>query len=375
MSKLFETSEINGMTLANRFVRSATWEGMAEADGTCTANLIDLMAELTAGGVGLIITGHAYVDPRGQAGPWQLGIYRDDLIPGLTRMTETVHAGGGKMVAQLAHAGLYADADLTGRAPLAPSAVSGFTKAEPQEMSAGEIEQVVESFSSAAGRAKAAGFDGVQIHAAHGYLLSQFLSPAFNRRQDKYGGGVENRAEIVLEVLKGTRLSVGRDYPVLIKMNTGDFLESGLVLDDALKIGVMLEKAGIDAIELSGGTGASGKLRPVRMGIKSEDREAYFKEAAVAFRRQVKLPLILVGGIRSFHIAEQIVNDGVVDYISMSRPLIREPGLINRWKSGDHRKSTCLSDNRCFVPIRQGEGVYCLTEKKLQAKRPGNSTI
>jgi 2,4-dienoyl-CoA reductase-like NADH-dependent reductase (Old Yellow Enzyme family) len=369
MSKLFETTHINGMTLNNRFVRSATWEGMAEEDGTCTEKLIKLMAELAEGGVGLIITSHAYVQERGQAGPWQLGIYKDEQIPGLRKMTKAVHEQGGKIVMQLAHAGLYADTALTGEAPLAPSIVSGFTKTPPQELTGNEINKIVEAFGLAAKRAKSSGFDGVQIHAAHGYLMDQFLSPAYNRRQDKYGGRIENRVTALLEVLTRIRMHVEPNYPVLIKMNSRDFMHGGLELEDSVKAAMLLESVGLDAIEISGGTKESGKLNPVRTGIVSEDKEAYFKDAALAFREKIKLPLILVGGIRSFHIAQQIVDENIADYISMSRPLIREPGLIKRWQSGDYRKATCVSDSRCFLPIRSGKGMYCVVEKRLQDKK------
>ena len=364
MTTLFDSIDINGMLLSNRFVRSATWEGLATEDGRCTDRLTELMTQLVDGGVGLIITGHAYVLRRGQAGPWQLGIYDDTLIPGLTQMTGAVHQRSGKIVAQLAHAGLYADVDRIGQPPLAPSVLTDLTETTPGEMRPVDIEQVIDAFGAAALRAKTAGFDGVQIHAAHGYLLSQFLSPRFNLRTDAYGGNDVKRARIVLEVLETIRQRVGPDYPVLIKMNAGDYLEGGLEPADAIRIGTRLASAGIDAIELSGGTGASGKLRPVRTGIKTVAQEAYFETAAAAFREQVRVPLILVGGIRSFSVAERIVSQDIADCISMSRPFIREPGLVNRWKSGDRSRSTCLSDNRCFVPINKGEGLYCVTEKR-----------
>lgn len=364
MKSLFEPTRINGMTLANRFVRSATWEGMAETDGTCTDRLSVLMQNLAAGGVGLVITGHTYIDRRGQAGPWQLGIDKDKHITALWKMTAAVHSRGGKIVMQLAHAGLMADTDQTGNDPLAPSVVEGFAQAAARQMSADDIGVVVEAFGKAAVRAKTAGFDGVQIHAAHGYLLSQFLSPAFNRRTDAYGGSVENRARIVLEVVRRIRQAVGHRFPLLIKMNVSDYLDGGLEEQQAVDTAQLLQEIGIDAIELSGGTGASGKLRPVRTGITSIKREGYFEDAAKAFRRRLNLPLILVGGIRSYKTAERIITGDTADYISMSRPFIREPGLVNRWKSGDLRPSTCVSDNRCFVPIRKGLGITCVTGAK-----------
>jgi len=369
MSKLFETTEINGMTIKNRFIRSATWEGMAGDDGACTPKLVDLMAKLADGGVGLIITSYAYVSERGKAIPWQLGIYKDQLIPTLREMTDAVHKTDAKVVIQIAHAGLYADPNITGKAPLAPSAVTGFTGSSPQEMTIKEIQDVIEAFGLAAERAVKGGFDGIQLHAAHGYLLSQFLSPAFNQRNDSYGGNIENRTRFLLEVLNSIRKNVGTDYPVMIKMNCQDFLENGLELSDSLIAGSMLKDGGIDAIELSGGTLASGGLNPSRTKILSKEDEAYFKDAAVAFKKNVDIPLMLVGGIRSFHVAEQILNNGIADYISMCRPFIREPDLINRWESGDHTKATCLSDLKCFGPALSGEGIYCVVEKRLKDKK------
>jgi 2,4-dienoyl-CoA reductase-like NADH-dependent reductase (Old Yellow Enzyme family) len=373
-SKLFETTTLNGMTLKNRFVRSATAEGMATEDGAATPRLINLMVELVEGGVGLIITGHTYVTKRGQATPWQLGIYDDKLIPGLRKMTDAVHKRDGKIVAQLAHSGLRANPKLIDGAPLAPTAMEGLNEVVAQEMTSEDINATVEAFGNAAGRARKVGFDGVQIHAAHSYLLSQFLSPAFNLRKDAYGGTIENRARILVEVVEAIQERVGKDYPLLIKINSRDFLEGGLELEDSIRAGAMLKDVGLDAIEISGGTYASGELVPIRKGIKKEKDEAYFKSEARAFKEQIDLPIILVGGIRSFHIAEGIVNDHIADYISMCRPLIREPGLINRWRSGDLSRATCISDTKCLRPALTGKGVYCVVEKRLQAQeKRGNN--
>jgi 2,4-dienoyl-CoA reductase-like NADH-dependent reductase (Old Yellow Enzyme family) len=257
---------------------------------------------------------------------------------------------------------------LIGKPPLAPSAIEGLAQVPLQEMTLEHIKSTVDAFGKSAEHACEAGFDGIQIHAAHSYLLSQFLSPAFNHRTDAYGGSIENRAKMLLEVLQGIRKRVGQDYPVLIKMNARDYLEGGLELDDSVQAGAMLKQAGVDAIEVSGGTFASGDLMPSRTGIVTEGDEAYFKAEARAFKEQVDLPIILVGGIRSFHIAERIVIDKIADYISMCRPFIREPGLINRWQSGDRGKASCLSDSKCFRPALAGKGVYCVVEKRAQEK-------
>jgi 2,4-dienoyl-CoA reductase-like NADH-dependent reductase (Old Yellow Enzyme family) len=247
---------------------------------------------------------------------------------------------------------------------LGPSAIEGLNGVIAQEMTIEDIHATIEAFGLAAVRAREAGFDGVELHAAHSYLLSQFLSPAFNHRTDGYGGSVENRARIMLEVLQATQKRVGQDYPVLIKMNGRDFLEGGLDLEDSVQAGAMLKRAGGDAIEVSGGTFASGDLMPSRKGIIKEQDEAYFKAEALAFKASIDLPIILVGGIRSFAVAEGLVNDKIADYISMCRPFIREPGLVNRWKAGDLSKATCVSDSKCFRPALAGKGVYCVVEKR-----------
>jgi 2,4-dienoyl-CoA reductase-like NADH-dependent reductase (Old Yellow Enzyme family) len=360
MNKLFESSEISGMRLANRFVRSATWEGMAADDGAVTPRLTQTMVALAEGGVGLIITGHAYVRPEGQAGPWQLGIYKDELVEGLTSMCNAVHQAGGKIVAQLAHAGHFAAKALTGQAPHVVSDFEGLSDSPRHELTKEDIRKLVQAYADAARRARAAGFDGIQIHSAHGYLLSQFLSPAYNRRNDEYGGSVANRARVHLEVVKAIRAVVGREYPVLIKINSEDCIADGLTVEDSLAAAKILADAGIDAIELSGGTLTSGKLSPSRSGINQEDKEAYFKVAAAAYKKALDLPLILVGGNRSLNVARQTIADGTADYISMCRPFIREPDLIKRWQSGDTAPARCKSDNLCFGPAMKGQGVFCV---------------
>ena len=370
MSILFESSKINGMEMRNRFVRSATWEGMASEAGACTPQLLNLTADLAKGGVGLIISSHAYVRKDGQAGPWQLGIYTDELVAGLKEMTREAHENGSRIILQIAHAGFFAIEKLTGMAPLALSAVPEFSKSKSyrQIMSEEDIGSLVRAFGQAAKRAKAAGFDGIQIHAAHGYLLSQSLSPAFNRREDPYGGSVENRARFLLETLAEIRSIVGAGFPVLVKLNCEDCVEGGLTLEESLQVGEMLQEGGIDAIELSGGTFVSGALSPSRSGISKVEREAYFRNAAKRFKEKIQIPLVLVGGNRSFELAEQLVKEGYADYISMSRPFIREPNLINRWASGDTTRATCLSDNKCFGPGRAGKGIFCVVEEEEKKK-------
>jgi len=366
MSALFTETHIKSLKLTNRFLRSATWEGMADSDGSCPSPLCDIMVQLAVGGVGLIITGHAYVSQEGQAGPWQIGIHRDEMVPGLTRMADAVHGAGGKIAVQLAHAGCYAYTGITGREAMGPSGVEAENVPPSRVMSKEDIRSVVTAFGKAAARAKQAGFDGVQVHAAHGYLLSEFLSPFFNRRTDQYGGPVENRARLLLEVLHSVRKAVGKDYPVMVKLNSEDFITGGLTVDDMLRVAELLQEAGVDAIELSGGTiFASGRFSAIRQGDPdTPDKEVYYRLAAERFKQRVSVPLMLVGGIRSFAVAEELVGSGTADYISLCRPLIREPGLINRWRNGDRQRTTCLSDNSCFGPLRKGEGLFCPLDRQ-----------
>lgn len=366
MSKLFEQTSIKSLSLANRFVRSAAWEGMAETDGSCSPKLLDLMVKLAEGGVGLIITGHAYVSREGQAGPWQMGVHSEAMLPGLSRMTEAVHRAGGKIALQLAHAGCYALPQITNMEAVGPSANVPEKTPVCRELSREEIRVICDAFGKAALRAKLAGFDGVQIHAAHGYLLSEFLSPYFNRRSDEYGGCIENRARIVLEVLRSIRTEVGEDFPVLIKLNSEDFIKGGLSVAEMLGTAAMLELAGIDAVEMSGGTiYDSGDYSSMRTGDPATpEQEVYYREAAARFKEKIGVPLVLVGGIRSFAVAEDLIDKGAADYISLCRPLIREPGLVGRWRDGDRRRAACLSENACFGPLLKGEGLFCVLDQQ-----------
>ncbi len=363
MSILFERSAINGMQLENRFIRSATWEGMASANGECTPELTNLMANLAAGGVGLIITGHAYVRPDGQAGIGQLGIHTDALVDGLRKMNRAVHMRGGRIAVQITHGGLFANKTLTGQELLAPSRMEGPDKSRATEMTANDIEDIVKAFGKAAYRAKAANFDALQIHAAHGYLLSQFLSPFFNKRRDGYGGTVENRARILLEVVRESRAKVGSHFPILVKMNSRDLLEDGLTLEDSLRTGYLLQEEGVDAIEVSGGTVVGGRFSHCREGIISENEEAYFRNEAQVFKKHFKVPLILVGGVRTFHLAERLVLEEYTDYVSMSRPFIREPDLVKRWAQGDMTKAYCVSDSLCRQAALAGKGIRCVLDR------------
>ncbi len=355
------------MTLANRFVRSATWEGMANEDLTVTSRLIDLMVELVEGGVGLIITGFACVTKDGIGPPRMIGCYSDAHIPGLTKMTEAVHEAGGKIMAQIAHGGAQGSTQQTGEQLLGPSVIPaiGGEGSACRAMTIGDIQRIIHAFGEAGRRAKQAGFDGVQLHGAHGYLLSEFLSPFFNKRTDEYGGSLENRARFVLECFQSVREAVGADYPVTIKLNSEDYLEDGLTMDEMLQVASMLETQGIDAIELSGGTSwAFRSGNPDASFARVEKTEVYYREAATRYKESINVPLILVGGIRSYEVAEELVSEGIADYIALCRPLIREPDLVNRWKSGDTWGAECISDNACMRVDTEEKGIHCVHLRK-----------
>lgn len=367
-SVLFEPTTIRGMVLPNRFVRSATWEGMTDDEGRPTPELTRLYTDLARGRVGLIISSHAFVAVEGKAVHQQLGVHDDAMIAPLSGLVDAVHTAGGKIALQLAHGGLWSvvgvvqNGGTAAGAPQPPGPSVRDTDAGPvgREMTRADIAGTIEAFAAAAGRAQAAGFDAVQLHAAHGYLLSEFLSPLFNKRRDEYGGSVPGRARLAVDVTVAVRAAVGPDFPVLVKMNSEDFVHGGMTVEDMVESAALIAAAGADAIELSGGTSLSGDLGPLRTraGIPA-DREAYYQGAAIKLKQRVKVAVMLVGGIRTFEAAERLVAGGSADYVALSRPLVCEPGLIARWERGDRAPSTCRSDNRCFYKGLKREGMYC----------------
>lgn len=369
MATLFEETTINGMAMRNRMIRSATWEGMCKQDGRPTKKLIDWYRNLAQGGIGLIISGNTTVRPEGKQVPGTMGIHTDDFAGDYEDLTSTVHDVGGKIAVQLVHAGGQTDTNNAGRQPLAPSAVQIDQFPEmPAELTKDEINDIVAAFGEGARRAKAWGFDAVQLHGAHGYLINQFLSPLTNRRTDQYGGSIENRSRFLLEVYRKVREMVGADYPVLIKLNAADNLDGGLEIDDAVYAAKKLTEAGIDAMEISAGTQASGEKSPARQKINKPEKEAYHLELARRIKEAVSCPVMVVGGFRSYEVAEKAIEKDGMDYIAMARPLIREPGLVNRWLKGERSTAKCISCNSCFMPGLEEGGIYCVIEKKEREK-------
>lgn len=359
---IFDPISVCNLELPNRFVRSATHEFMAEKDGKPTSRLGDLYEELAKGEVGLIITGYSYVLPGGQSDIYQQGIYDDRFIEPYLQITERVHRYKSKIVLQIVHGGRQASTSETYPVPMAPSAVKdGHATVMPREMTEQEIMNMIKAFTKAAVRAKKAGFDGVQLHCAHGFLLSNFISPYTNVRTDRWGGSVENRARIVTEITRYIKAQAGADFPVLVKMNATDGFrpgsqkaELGITISEAIKTAKFLEQAGVCAIEVSGGISEAGAVT-IRTAITSPAKEAYFKEYSKEIKKAVNIPVMLVGGIRSLPVMEDLLKEGFADLISMSRAFICEPDLVLKLKSGEARKTKCQSCNLCF----DLEGIKC----------------
>ena len=316
----FSATSIGQMQVKNHFIRSATNDSKASEDGHPTGELVQVYEKLAQGGVGTIITGYTRIAAYEQSAKNQMGIYDDRFIPEYRGMVEAAHAGGVKIVMQIVHGSSHSQADPEHARILGPSAVahpvSGLV---PQEMTKGEIADVVQAFADAAGRVKAAGFDGVQLHCAHGYLLSQFISPLFNRRTDEYGGSVHNRARIVMEAYQATREKVGSDYPVWIKMNCSDEAPGGLTVEEFLEMACQLAGAGMDALEVSGNQWRS----------HGPEERAYYQDAAMRLSELTDMPVILTGGMRSLADMERIVQNSRVSLFGLARPLIQDPGFIN----------------------------------------------
>lgn len=368
MPEFFEKTAIKSLEIENRSVRSATWSGVADEKGYVTDRAIDFYSRLAEGGIGLIITGFQYVMPNGVAIPFQMGNYSNESLAGLSRLAEAIHLRGAKVMAQLVHTGSKANPRLFPEEGevWGPSAVPDpLTGATPKEMTSRDIGQVIEAYAAAASRAQKAGFDGIQLHGAHGYGINQFLSGATNRRSDTYGGDIVRRYRFLGEVLEAVRGSVGTDYPVFIKLSGNDYFDGGLVPEESLYVARRLADDGIDCIEVSAGSRASADgMIPSRTHILREENEGYLAQLAARFKETVKVPVITVGGIRSMPVISKILAEGLADYVALCRPLIREPHLINRWKNGDMEKAKCISCNGCFETGLEGSGVVCKVERK-----------
>lgn len=323
MKKVFEETKLGNLTLKNRLIRSATWEGIALPDGGVTETAYEIYAELAKGGVGAIITSFTSVALNDRYFGGMMRLCDDTLISQYKKLTDLIHAEGVPVISQLALGAYYR----AGR------------QVEPDDMTVDEIRLVIRQFVDAAVRAKQAGFDGVQIHAAHFFFLSRFVSPAVNHRTDAYGGSTENRARILLEILQGIRESTS--LHITVKINSNDFTYGGLNEADCVAICRLLDEAGIDSIEVSGNGTSVG-------GIRAHRNEGYFVPAAAAVAEAVSCPVFAVGGFRALDTMEAVLNQTKLEALSLSRPLLREPDWPNQLQADENAVSKCVSCNACY---------------------------
>lgn len=347
---LFDETLLSSIRLKNRFFRAATWENLADEAGHMTERLWKVYEGLSRGGVGLIITGYAHVMEHEKPRPGMMGIYDDSFIKEYLELTGMVHGHGCRIVLQIVYGGSNTYYNLGEREIWGPSAVPHKVHGSvPTEMTRKDIETVVHAYADAVERARLAGFDGMEYHASHGYFLSQFLTPYYNRRTDAYGGSIENRARIIHEIYQASREQAGRDFPLFIKIHCSDFMEEGLTFEESKKVCKGLAERGMDAIEISGGNFSSDpEVSPVRVDIHSPEKQSYFRVYAAEMAREVDIPIILVGGNRSFEVMEEILLTSEIAYFALSRPLLCEPDLINTWKADPQAKAKCASCNLCW---------------------------
>jgi 2,4-dienoyl-CoA reductase-like NADH-dependent reductase (Old Yellow Enzyme family) len=366
MTSPFDPITIDGLQIRNRFMRSATWDHTATEDGEVTDASVGLFEGLARGGVGLIVTGYAYVSEQGKAASGQYGAAEDRHIKGLRRLVGVAHDHGAKIALQIVHAGIQPRLlEPPDRIALAPSYIES-NPIPHRAFTAAEIEQTVSDFGAAAARGREAGFDAVQLHAAHGFLMSQFLSPLTNLRTDEWGGSPEGRRRFHIEVVRAVRRAVGKDYPLWIKIGLQDHSDGGLPLSEGLDALKALAAEGLFAVEVSSGQA----IRAVQVRKPGDEEWPYFRRDSAKAKRAVDIPVALVGGIRSLSMAEEILNSGDADMISMCRPLIREPDLIARWQRGDTAPAKCISCAKCLAAVMRGP-VACQEELRLREEAAG----
>ncbi|MBQ9041763.1 MAG: NADH:flavin oxidoreductase [Eggerthellaceae bacterium] len=382
VAKLFENMAIGNMTARNRIVRAATTESLATRDGDLTPELLGLYGELAWGGVGTIITGYAFVTEDGKPSEGALGIQDDSHLLRFRSLADVAHENGACIIMQLVYGGskskLATDDprwDNGGRAKCPSASVGHFalpplsqpnttilgassvenprTHLVPTEATADELAVLADAFGDAAERAKACGFDGVEIHAAHGYLLSQCLSRRFNKRQDVYGGPLQNRARLARECVEAARAAVGSDYPILVKLNAWDEFDDpagkngGLSADESAEVAAWLVDAGASAIDVSGDWHAAAA--PLEAG------EPFFAEFGARLAAELPVPIIVTGGWRSpAQIEAHLERDGIAG-VGLGRPFICEPDLVARWQAGDMRESACTACGFCQKHV----GIPC----------------
>src|SRR5437867_6053246 len=363
-SALFRPGRIGAVETTNRIVRAGTSETASDDGGEITDELIEIYENLARNRVGMILSGHMFCHPRGRYATRQTGIHRDATVPRLTPLTAAVHRHGGKVFAQLAHAG--SQSRVPENRPLAPSPVpNALTGRMVEAATAVEIAEVIEAFAGGARRALRAGFDGVHIHAANGYLISEFSSALTNRREDEWGGTARARDRFVLEVLKAVRREVPAGMAVTVKLGLQDAVPGGMALDEGVRRGEAVAAARAGALEGSCNAmrlprdsakeyvavGPGRALRDLLLHrlLSAPHPEAYFLPAARELRKRTRVPIILVGGMRLPTTMETILERGDADFVALARPFIREPDLVVKLAEGRRGPVACTSCNLCLM--------------------------
>jgi len=353
MKSLYEKTLLGGIEVRNRFVRSATHESLSP-DGPITPGVINIYKKLAQEEVGLIVSSGLEVTEE-KVFINSMSICNDSYIETFEAMTREVHDAGGKIIAQLLHGGpvVFLKTDYE---PIGPSAVEDrFSKIIPREMTLEDIDTIVNRFGDAALRSKLAGFDGVQVQAYAGFLLNKFLTPYYNRRSDEYGGSIENRSRILIQIRENIAEKCGDNFPVFIKLSIDDLMKDGikgLKFTEGKEIAKLLAKSGYDAIEACGGI--IGETTPP---VNHNTGEPYLKEQFIELAKEIEVPLIPIGGIRTEKAAQELINSGHIEAVSFSRPFIADPDLVSRWKNGE--KARCNSCFQCGSPT----GIRCILNR------------
>ncbi len=378
-SAAFEPFETRRLKLAGRLLRAPMWSGTADENGFVTEATLEMYRKLAGQGLGLITTGFAFVSPGSRAVPRMLGVSSDEHIPGLKSLADMLHASGDKVCLQIAHCGLNADPaydpeglifgpsliPITGQTQIERSGKLNRNNARiMRSLTRAQIAQIIDDFGAAAERAASAGFDAVEIHGAHHYLISEFLSPMYNKRTDIYGGGPRQRARFALDVVARIRRSLP-SMPLIFRLNCEDFTPDGISLSDSRITAQMLAEADVDIISVSG-------ARPTRTRIVKPEKEAYFREQSQEIRSACGLPVILAGGIRSAQAVREVLDKGYADLVALGRPLIRTPDLVSRWREGRFDPYDCISCNGCMrAGMEYSVSCVRLGENGAVAERTG----
>ncbi|HDZ18916.1 MAG TPA: NADH:flavin oxidoreductase [archaeon] len=372
LETLFSPGKIGNITIKNRIVRSATFMFMAEKYGYIGDRLLNMYENLAKGGTGLIITGAVAIDPSAAGGSYQVCLYDESHISGHNKLVNLIHDyDDTKIAIQFNHLGRLGYHPKYPNFAPSPIPYKG-TGITPQELTTQEVKQFIKKFIDAGQKAYECGYDLIQLHAAHGYFLNNFISPYTNIRSDEFGGSIQGRTKILVDIHNGIRDELGSQFPIIIKLQSQDYIPNGIIEAEGIKIAKIIANAGFDGIEPSGGGRESMEFMKNTLPsktFKKPEGENYFLPFAKELKPYMKdCALILVGGIRNPMSAEIILKEGNADFISMSRPLIHEPELPSRWESGDLSPAKCISCNSCLVVMQKGP-VYCVTKKKREEKQ------